>query len=92
MAVLNSRYGTLRTVYFNANAERQIIESNAGTIDYSTGAVSITNLRMLSVNSSDGLVRLDIESEDGIISSNRNTVIVIDKSDSTAIITDLISN
>jgi hypothetical protein len=92
LAVLNSRYGTLRTVYFNANAERQIIESNAGTIDYSTGAVSITNLRMLSVNSSDGLVRLDIESEDGIISSNRNTVIVIDKSDSTAIITDLISN
>jgi len=92
LAVLNSRYGTLRTVYFNANAERQIIESNAGTIDYNTGAISITNIRLLSVITSDGYIRFNIESEDGIISSNRNTVIAIDKTDSTAIITDLISN
>ena len=92
IAVLNSRYGTLRTVYFNTNAERQIIEANAGTIDYDTGAISITNIRLLSVNTSDGYIRLNIESEDGIISSNRNTIIVIDKTDSTAIITDLISN
>ena len=92
IAVLNSRYGTLRTVYFNTNAERQIIEANAGTIDYDTGAISITNIRLLSVSTSDGYIRLNIESEDGIISSNRNTIIVIDKTDSTAIITDLISN
>jgi hypothetical protein len=92
VAVLNSRYGTLRTVYFNTNAERQIIESNAGTIDYSTGAIAITNIRILTVSTSDGYIRLNIESEDGIISSNRNTVIVIDKTDSTAIITDLISS
>jgi hypothetical protein len=92
IAVLNSRYGTLRTVYFNSNAERQIIESNAGTIDYSTGAISITNIRLLSVSTSDGYIRLNIESEEGIISSNRNTVIVIDKTDSTAIITDLMSS
>ena len=92
ITVLNSRYGTLRTVYFNTNAERQIIEANAGTIDYDTGAISITNIRLLSVSTSDGYIRLNIESEDGIISSNRNTIIVIDKTDSTAIITDLISN
>ena len=92
VAVLNSRYGTLRTVYFNANAERQIIESNAGTIDYSSGTISITNIRLLTVSTSDGYIRLNIESEDGIISSNRNTVIVIDKTDSTAIVTDLISS
>jgi len=92
VAVLNARYGTLRTVYFNANAERQIIESNAGTIDYSTGTISITNIRLLTVSTSDGYIRLNIESEDGIISSNRNTIIAIDKTDSTAIITDLISN
>jgi hypothetical protein len=46
----------------------------------------------LSVSTSDGYIRFNIESEDGIISSNRNTVIAIDKTDSTAIITDLISN
>ena len=82
----------MRTVYFNANAERQIIESNAGTIDYSSGTISITNIRLLTVSTSDGYIRLNIESEDGIISSNRNTVIVIDKTDSTAIVTDLISS
>ena len=89
LAVLDARFGTIRTVYFNTLAERQVINSNVGTIDYDTGLVTITNLRILSVNTPDGLVRINVESEDGIISSKRNTIISIDKNDPSAIITDL---
>jgi hypothetical protein len=41
------------------------------------------------VDAEDGTIRLDVESEDGIISSKRNTIITIDKFDPSAIITDL---
>jgi len=89
IAVLDGRFGTLRTVYFNETAERQVIDSNAGTIDYNTGEVTITDLRVLSVSTSDGDIRVSIESEDGIISSVRNTIITIDQADSTSVSTEI---
>ena len=89
IAIVDSRYGTLRTIYFNTTAERQIINANAGTIDYDTGDITITDLRVLSVNSSDGNIRLNIESEDGIITSVRNTILTIDQSDSTSVTTEI---
>lgn len=91
IAVLDGRYGTLRTVYFNTLAERQIINSNIGTIDYDTGIVTINNLRVLSIATSDDMIRLDIESEDGILSSIRNTIITIDQTDSTVITTNIVA-
>lgn len=89
VAVLDGRFGVLRTVYFDALAERQVIDSNAGTIDYDTGLVTIKNLRVLSVLTDDGNIRINIESEDGIISSIRNTIITIDQTDPTTVTTDL---
>jgi len=89
IAVLDARFGTLRTVYFNELAERQIIQRNAGTIDYETGEINLTNIRILSVASSDGLLRFTVGSESGIISSIRNTIITIDEADPSAIITEL---
>jgi hypothetical protein len=89
IAVLDGRFGTLRTVYFNELSERQVINSNAGTIDYDTGEVTITNLRVLSVLTTDGDIRVNIESEDGIISSVRNTIITIDQTDSSSVTTEI---
>jgi hypothetical protein len=88
VAVLNSKFGSLRTIYFNENAERQIIDSNAGTIDYDTGEITITNLRVLSSINSDNSIRLNVESENGIISSVRNTILTVDKADPSAISTE----
>jgi len=90
LAVLDSRFGTIRTIYFNSLAERQIINANSGTIDYDTGIVTIQDIRLLSVNTPDGDLRIDADSEDGILSSKRNTIITIDKDDPNSIITDLI--
>lgn len=89
IVVLDGRFGTLRTVYFDELAQRQIINSKAGTIDYDTGEVIITDLRVLSVITSDGVIRISVESEDGIISSVRSTILSIDQTDSTSVTTEI---
>ena len=51
--------------------------------------VTITNIAIKGVESVDGDIRLSIESEKGIISTSKNTIITIDQDDPTAISTTL---
>lgn len=87
VVVIDGKTGTLRTIYYDTSAQRQIINSNAGSIDYDSGTIIINNIRFLSVNADDGLIRLTIESEKGIIQSIRDTIITIDADDPTSIST-----
>ena len=87
LAVIDGKTGTLRTIYYDSLAQRQIINSNAGTIDYDNGIVTINNIRFLSIDSADGLIRVTIESEKGIIESTRDTILTIDEDDPIAIST-----
>ena len=89
-AVLDGRFGTLRIVYFDDNAERQVVNSNAGSINYDTGLITLTNLDIISLATFDNLVRLTIESEKGIVKSFRNTIITLDDTDPTSITTELV--
>ena len=89
LAVVDAKIGTLRTIYYDTLAQRQIINASAGTIYYDTGIVTINDIRFLSVNSTDGLIRMSIEAEKGIIDSTRNTIITIDEDDPTSIVTTL---
>jgi hypothetical protein len=86
-AVLDNRFGTLRTVYFDQNAERQIVNSDIGTINYDTGEITLNNLNVLRVYSQDGFIRVTAQSDKNIVSSIKNNMIVIDSADSTSIIT-----
>jgi hypothetical protein len=87
VVVIDGKVGTLRTVYFDSLAQRQIINSNAGAINYDTGEIIINNIRFLSVDSDDGLIRLTIEAEKGIIESKRGNILTIDEDDPIAIST-----
>jgi hypothetical protein len=89
VAVLDTRFGNLRTIYYDTNAERKIVNANAGTIDYDTGEIILNNLKIISVNAVDGLFRMDIESQDTIISSKRNSIFSIDETDPASIVTEL---
>ena len=89
VAVIDGKIGTLRTIYYDSLAQRQIINSNAGEVDYDNGIITINNINFLSVNSNDGLIRIDIEAERGIIQSTRNSIITIDETDPTAIVNTL---
>jgi hypothetical protein len=88
--VLDSRFGLLRTFYNNVDAQKQIVNEEAGTIDYTYGIVTLNNLLVASVNSPDGLIRLNIQSEKTLISSNKNTIISIDDTDPSSITTDIV--
>ena len=88
-AVIDGRTGTIRTVYYDSLAQRQIVDENAGSIDYDTGIINISNIYIKDVQTVDGDIRLTIESEKGIISTSKNTIITIDENDPTAISTTL---
>jgi hypothetical protein len=89
-AVIDTRVGTIRTIYFDADANRQIINPSVGQINYGTGVITINDLRVLSVSTVDGLIRLSLESESGIIESNKSTIITIDETDLSSIFTQLL--
>lgn len=88
-AVIDARTGALRTIYYDSNAERQVVDNTAGEIDYDAGTITINDINIQSVSSTDGLIRLSIEAEKGIIESVRNTIITIDDTDPTSIVTTL---
>ena len=88
-AILDSKLGTLRTVYYDEFVQRQTVNANAGTIHYDTGLITLNDLRVLSVVSSDNMIRLTIESERGILNSAKNTIITIDETDPNSISTEL---
>jgi hypothetical protein len=91
VAVLDSRFGTVRTFYYDEFARKQIVNPEAGTIDYTSGTVILDNFRVFSVKAPDGLIRLTVRSEKGILSSSRNTIITIDAEDPAAISTELVA-
>jgi hypothetical protein len=88
-AILDSKIGTLRTVYYDEFVQRQTVNANAGTIYYDTGLITLGDLRVLSVASTDNMIRLTIESERGILNSAKNTIITIDETDPNCISTEL---
>ena len=90
IVILDARYGNLRTIYFDDLAQRQVVQEDVGTIDYNLGIVTLNDLRILSVVSADGLIRLTIQSERGIVTSNKSTIITIDSTDTSSIVTNLV--
>jgi len=88
-AVIDARTGEIRTVYYDTNAQRQIVNATAGTINYDAGIVTISDIYIKSVSSTDGYIRLSVESEKGIISTTKNTIVTLDVDDPTAISTTL---
>lgn len=89
IAILDGKFGYLRTIYYDNNAEKQIINEQVGTINYVTGTITINDIRILSVIPTDGLIRLTVESERGIVKSSKNTIITLDENDPSSITIEL---
>ena len=51
------------------------------SIDYDAGVITINDINITDVSSSDGLIRVTIGSESGIIESVRNNIVAIDIED-----------
>jgi hypothetical protein len=85
VARLESRFGLLRSYYFNANGEKVIVNNNAGTVDYDTGLVvlnSFTTQGTLNDQIYDtNVLTLNFPSEREIITPLRNRILTIDTND-----------
>lgn len=88
-AEIDSRTGVLRTIYYDSLSQRQVVDSDVGTIDYDAGIITLTDIKINSVIETDGYIRISAESQSGIIESARNTIITIDAEDPTSIVTTL---
>ena len=82
--VLEGALGTLRTYYY-LNNTKVILNSNAGTIDYLSGLVTLTDFSPLAVNNPLGQFSISAVPDSSIVSSTYNRIIAIDEFDPEAI-------
>lgn len=85
IAILQGKYGTLRTYYYNSNNIKTILNENAGTIDYQNGIVTLNNFAPVNVDNPLGQLTIIATPKSRIIESTYNTIITIDPFDSNAI-------
>jgi hypothetical protein len=83
-AVLEGSIGTLRTYYY-LNNTKTILNSSAGTIDYVTGKVTLTDFSPLNVNNDLGQFTISVVPDSTIVSSTYNKIIAVDQYDPEAI-------
>jgi hypothetical protein len=89
VAIVTARTGSLRTIYYDVDAQKQIVNESAGKINYETGEITLSDVNIKTIYSPDSYMRLTIESDKGIIETNRNTILEIDVNDSSSITVDL---
>lgn len=86
---LRQNYGTLRSYYYNTNGEKIFISYNAGTINYITGKVVLSNLLPVSLVGNpyydQDILTVNIVPESGVIPPLRNRLLVIDTNNAQAI-------
>ena len=86
-AILEARNGTLRTYYFNTAGQKVILNSEAGTINYDTGRITLDALSATAVVANDlydtNILTINVIPEDDIIRPLRNRIITIDETIST---------
>ena len=83
-AVLEGSIGTLRTYYYFNNT-KTILNSNAGTIDYATGKVTLVDFSPLNINNELGQFTISVVPDSTIVSSTYNKIIALDQYDPEAI-------
>lgn len=88
-ANLGFNSGTLRTYYVKSNGEKVFLNENAGTINYLTGRIILTNFvpKGLTLNSyyEPSVLTLCVPADDSVIPPLRNRILDIDEYDASSI-------
>lgn len=88
-AILAAKYGTIKLIYRDSNAEQITLNDSLGTIDYLNGDITINDLRVVESLSSDGTIRLSVEPFESIVVTTRNQLLTVDQTDSGVITVDV---
>lgn len=84
-AVVQSKYGTMRLYYFNNNSEKVDINPAIGTIDYSKGLITISELNVSGTFTTTGDIRLSVEPNSSIIETQQNQLLALDSTDTSSL-------
>lgn len=90
VATLSGNKGTLRTYYFEDGIKR-ILNSNAGTVNYDEGVVTLTDFNPSAINNPLGILSVQAVPTSTIISSSRDKIITLDNTDPNAINVNIIA-
>jgi hypothetical protein len=88
---LEGRYGTLRLYYNNPVNGKTIYSTSVGTIDYTSGIVSLDSFNPVSVDDPLGQLTIIVKPESTIFSSTYNSIITLDPFDQNAITVNVIA-
>lgn len=81
--LIQAKYGKLRSYYFKENGEREILNENAGDIDYENGVITINSFTSLGIPSNpfydDNVLVVNAPIEREILSTVRNRILDIDE-------------
>ena len=82
---LTGRYGTLRTYYNNTQNVKTIYNTNAGTIEYNSGIVTLNSFNPIEVDNPLGQFTVSVNPTSTIISSSYNRLLTLDPYDPNAV-------
>jgi hypothetical protein len=83
-ATLEGSLGTLRTYYYSNNI-KIILNSDAGSVDYAKGMVTLTNFAPIAINDPLGQFTISVVPNSTIVSSTFNKIVALDQFDPEAI-------
>jgi hypothetical protein len=84
IATLDSATGNLETFYYYKNIP-QVLNSNAGTISYNDGIVTLKDFFATSINNEFGYLKVSAIPSSTILTSNYNRILTIDEFDPTSV-------
>ena len=88
---LQGQYGTLRTFYNNTDFVKTVLNTNAGTIDYVNGIVTLDSFGPVQVDNDLGQLTVSVNPTTTILSSSYNRILTIDPFDPNAIVVNVIA-
>ena len=83
-AVLEGSLGTLRTYYYQNNI-KTILNTDAGTVDYTNGVVTLNDFSPTEINNELGQFTISAVPDSTIVASSYNRIIALDEFDPAAI-------
>jgi len=86
LAILEGRYGTLRSFYNDTLNVKVVFNNNIGSVDYNLGKVILNSFNPLNVNNDLGQLTITANPTTTIISSSYNRIITVDEFDPNSIV------
>jgi hypothetical protein len=84
-AVIENKYGKLRSFYYDENQLKVIYSEDVGTIDYTNGTISIKNFLPIDIDNDFKILKFYAAPENNLFNSSKNSILTIDIEDSAAI-------